>query len=493
MARLLVVGGGTAGWMAAALLAKHLGPQGLKVSLVESPDIGIIGVGEGSTPQLRHLFAQLGIPESEWMPTCDATYKLGIRFHQWASAGKPSSYFHPFPATLDKQSAKPFLLSAFERRQGLPVEAHPDDWFLNTELAQHPFSPTSDDVQYGYHFDAYQVGAVLGRRACALGVEHIQARVVGVDRAESGDVRAVRLEDGRELEADFFIDSTGFAGVLIEQSLGIGFDSFADNLFNDAAVVMPTQHRAPYACQTDACALSAGWRWSIPLQSRIGNGYVYSSSYMSAAEAEQELRIALGVNDDDVPVRHLKMRVGQRQSHWANNCLAVGLAQGFIEPLEATALHLVQSTVEDFIDCWTEGAFAISRRAHFNDTVRARFEGIRDYIVCHYQASDRSDTPYWQDCQNNTVRSDNLNAVLDAWRRREDITPVLLARGMDAYYSTLSWHCLLAGYGVYPPVDQHSVTHERQAEDRLREVRQLIARAVQARAPMGSDAAYSAL
>lgn len=497
----LIVGGGTAGWMAACLLAKALTQKGVAIRLVESPEIGIVGVGEGSTPQLRAFFDQLGVPESDWMPACDATYKLGIRFNQWSDNPHYSSYFHPFPSALDAATAKSFLLSVFERRQGLPVAAHPDDWFLNTALVAEGKDHTAADVdvQYGYHFDAYKVGAYLARVAESLGVEHITGRVVSVDRTTDGDLRAVRLEDGRELEADFFVDSTGFSGLLIQKTLQVPFTAFDDNLFNDSAVVMPTPNQSPFRAQTVSTAMSCGWRWQIPLQSRIGNGYVYSSQYLDADAAETEFRSSLNMLDSEVEARHLKMRVGQLSQHWSHNCLAVGLAQGFIEPLEATALHLVQSTVELFIELLeqqhatvvapnSESSSSDARidftnvtdgtRNQFNKTICQRFEGVRDYIVCHYQVNRRADSAYWRDNANNKIRSDNLSAVLDAWYRRQDLTPVLIERDMSQYYSSVSWHCLLAGYGVYPDVDQSSPEHERVAQQRLSHVRGVIRRSL---------------
>jgi len=485
----LIVGGGTAGWMAACLMARAWCQVGVKIKLVESPDIGIIGVGEGSTPQLKMFFDALGIAEADWMPACDATYKLGIRFNHWSSDPAYSSYFHPFPADLDADTAKPFLLTAYERRQGLPLAVHPDEWFLNSALAAAGLSPANSELsgyQYGYHFDAYKVGQYLSAFAAKLGVEHISAKVVSVNQYENGNLASVQLDDGREIAADFFIDSTGFDGLLIQKTLNSPFISFADNLFNDSAVVLPTPLGDWVAAQTDATAMSCGWRWQIPLTTRYGNGYVYSSHYLDAEGAENELRSSLDMLESEVAARHLKMRVGQLQQHWSHNCLAVGLAQGFIEPLEATALHLVQTTVELFIETVAArglidgvlGRLEEDARDQFNQTIRGRFEGVRDYIVCHYQVSSRDDSDYWRDNARNAVRSENLQAVMDAWYLRQDVTPVLLARDMSQYYSAISWHCLLAGYGVFPPADQASAAHQHEARHRAHYVQQVIQRAV---------------
>ena len=213
---------------------------------------------------------------------------------------------------------------------------------------------------------------------------------------------------------------------------------------------MPTPQGESPNCQTISTAMRHGWAWDIPLTSRVGNGYVYSSRYCSADEAESELRDKLGLLDSDVEARHLRMKVGQVEQHWARNCVAVGLAQGFIEPLEATALHIVQETVESFILHYTRGGFTAAERDEFNAAIRARFEGVRNYIVCHYRANSRGDTDYWRDNATNENLSDSLRGILQAWLNREDLTVEIQRQDISQYYNTISWHCLLSGYGVFP-------------------------------------------
>jgi tryptophan 6-halogenase len=455
-ARIIILGGGTAGWMAASLFAKAWGALGTKVTLVESPEVGIIGVGEGSTPQLRAFFQTLGLSEADWMPKCNATYKNGITFRGWSERPGFGSYYHPFATELDVHSLGGFTYNTRARRTGRDVWAHPDRFFLPAFLSSKRLGPIAAenfpfDVTYGYHFDAYLVGATLREHAKTLGVEHLERHIAEVLVGEDGEVTALLTKDGDRITGDFFIDCSGFRGRIIQEALGEPFVSFADNLFNDSAVVMPTPADVggtnPH---TSATALSAGWAWDIPLTNRTGNGYVYASGYIDKDEAETELRRHLGLLDSDVEARQLDMKVGRVERSWVGNCLAVGLSQGFIEPLEATALHIVQATVEGFIGAAEQGGFSPVERDAFNHRIAARYEGIRDYIVCHYRVNRRSDTQYWRDNATNQHLSDNLKAVLTSWFRGEDLGATIAELGIGKYYSSLSWHCLLAGYGTFP-------------------------------------------
>lgn len=453
--RVVILGGGSAGWITACLLHKEWGHRGGTVTLVESPEIGIVGVGEGSTPQLKALFNHLGIAESEWMPACDATYKLGIRFTGWSERPGFESYFHPFPGPVDLHTEPGFFRNCLLARRGFDVPAHPDGWFLATKLADEhkrpqpapsfPFGPS-----YGYHFDAYKLGAFLREWAMPRGVVHLQRKVIEIARHANGDVAALICEGGERIAGDVFVDCSGFAGVIAQRALGAKFLSFAGNLFNDCAVVMPTPHTASFKPQTDSIAMRAGWRWSIPLTSRIGNGYVYSSRHISDGEAEAELRAAIGMTSSDQPARFLKMRVGRVETSWTANCLSAGLAQGFIEPLEATALHIVVATALEFVRAYEGGGFTDRNRDAFNATAAERYEGIRDYIVAHYRMSQRTDAPYWRENAATTELSDRFKAMMTTWFTQQDIAAANLEAYGDPPYSAMSWHALFAGYGTFP-------------------------------------------
>ncbi len=454
--RIVVLGGGTAGWMAASLLHHAWGSQGARVTVVESPEIGIIGVGEGSTPQLKAFFDRIGLAEADWMPRANATYKTGIRFEGWSRRAGFAQYFHPFATALDVHTQADFFANAAARRGGADVVALPDRFYLPAWLAAKRRAPQAPvnfpfDVSYGYHFDAHLVGAVLRDHAVARGVTHLERRIERVALAENGDVRALLTDDGGEIAGDLFVDCSGFRALIIQQALGVPFRSFGENLFNDSAVVMPTA-RAPgsIAPCTVATAMTSGWRWHIPLTTRTGNGYVYAARYQSADEAETELRAALGLLDSETPARHLKMKVGRVEQSWARNCLAVGLSQGFLEPLEATALHIVQATVEGFVRAYQGGEFTPQRRDHFNTQIAQRYEGIRDYIVGHYRLNQRADPGYWRDNASNQALSDSLKSLFTCWFTGGDMVAEIERQKIGSYYAPLSWHCLFAGYGTFP-------------------------------------------
>jgi flavin-dependent dehydrogenase len=462
--RFVILGGGTAGWMTACLLAQRW-PQA-EVCVVESPEIGIIGVGEGSTPQLRAFFHTLGLAEADWMPRCNATYKNGIRFNGWSERPGFESYFHPFATEVDFHSLNGFTYNTRARRTGRDVWAHPDRFFLSAYLSQKKLGPIPAenfpfDVGYGYHFDAYLVGAMLRDHAATLGVQHLERHVANVEIDQAGQVTALTTKDGDAIAGDFFIDCSGFRGSIIQEALGERFISFKDNLFNDSAVVMPTpadpNGTNPH---TSATALSAGWAWEIPLTNRTGNGYVYASSYLDKDAAETELRAHLGLIDSEVSARHLTMKVGRVERSWIGNCLAVGLSQGFVEPLEATALHVVQATVEGFMAAVDAGGFSAAGREEFNQSIAARIEGIRDYIVCHYRLNQRTGTQYWRDNAENPNLSDTLKAVMTSWFRGEDLSGTIAQLNIGKYYGSLSWHCLLAGYGTFPDDNKMNMPSE---------------------------------
>lgn len=452
---IVIVGGGTAGWMAANLMAMHWAHLGFTISLLESPQIGIIGVGEGSTPQLKSFMDALGIAESEWMPPCNATYKAGISFRNWSSVPGFTQYFHPFPAQPDDYTAPAFFHNSFVRRKGIDVEGHPDHFFLASYLAKQKLAPVANEnfpfeIGYGYHFDSTLLGKFLSAKAVARGVVHKEATVTRVNLNEQGDIASVTTDTGEKIEADIFVDCSGFSGLLIQKALAVPFKPFGENLFNTSAVVMPTSIGETIESQTTSTALKCGWAWAIPLTSRIGNGYVYSSHFCSKDEAETELRTHLGLLDSDVQARHLQMNVGRIEQHWAKNCVAVGLSQGFIEPLEATALHLVQETIQGFIEQYEAGNFTAKNRAEFNASINRRFEAIRDYIVCHYRVNSCTDSQYWLENARNEKLSDSLRSILMVWVGGKNLTEELERQQITGYYPSASWHCLLAGYGIYP-------------------------------------------
>jgi glycine/D-amino acid oxidase-like deaminating enzyme len=457
--RVVVVGGGTAGWMTALLLASTKYGARLEVTVLESPAVGIIGVGEGSTPWLRGFFDGLGIEEAEWMPACNATYKSGITFDGWSTKPGCERYFHPFASMLDNMTMPQFVHNVHARLQGADVHAHPDRFFISAALARRGLAPRPQpsfpfDVWYGYHFDATLLGQYLHHKALERGVRHLPRHMTHASLDGTGDIAALHLEGGETLAADFFVDCSGFAALLIGRTLGTPFLPFAENLFNDAAVALPTALEGPLISQTISTALRHGWAWKIPLTSRRGNGYVYSSAFCSADQAETELRAHLGLLDADTPARHLKMRVGRHAQQWNRNCVAVGLAQGFIEPLEATALLFVQRTAQRLVDALESGDLGETTRRQFNDAVGQQFENTRDYIVAHYKTNSRTDTDYWRANAANTRLSPALEQLLRTWLTSRNIVPGLTKGTFGGGYPIVSWYALLAGMGILPQADE---------------------------------------
>jgi len=479
--RFVILGGGSAGWIAANALVAEWGEKGVDITLVESATIGTVGVGEGSTPRLKIFFDAIGVEESEWMPRCNATYKNGISFAAWSEKPDFERYFHPFPTQVDQHTSSAFYYNSYLRRQGADVAAHPDPFFLSAYLAENKLGPKAAHhfpflVEYGYHFDANLLGAFLKEKAQGRGVKHCLTNIVEVKQNEQGDIDSLVSESGDVIEGDIFIDCSGFAAKLIQQTLNVPFIEYGENLFNDAAVVLPTPQGKQISSQTVSTALSNGWAWEIPLTNRVGNGYVYSGKYCSADQAETELRAHLGLLESDIEARHLKMKVGRVEKHWYKNCLAVGLSQGFIEPLEATALNLVCNTVYDFMQTYEQDGFTDKGQDAFNQRVNGGYETIRDYIVAHYILNSRTDTEYWRDNGQNTHISPSLETLLECWMKGQDLSQEIERQKIHTSYSALSWYCLFGGYGIYPDPSRLRPPNEKEDRFKLEKINEFIAR-----------------
>lgn len=458
----LIVGGGTAGWMT-ALYMRHKLPKSVNISLVESSDIGIIGVGEGSTPYMKNFFDELGIAESEWMASTDATFKSGIRFDNWCGEQQYSSYFHPFFNEFDIQPAEMFFYNSGLKRRGYQANAKPDHYFTASYIADQyrnpkPVNNTQKHVDYGYHFDSVKLARFLREKAIANGVQHIVANISHAQLKDSGDIGHVETDEGEALQADFFIDCTGFRSLLAQDALSQPFHSYKDWLFNDAAVAIqtPIDKNIGFKAQTTSKALSCGWMWQIPLTSRWGNGYVYSSQYLSPEDAEQELRQELGLDSAfEVKAKHLKMKVGRVENHWCRNCVAIGLSQGFIEPLEATALMLVQFAIQNLTVALTKCQESGKSPQQididaYNAEMNRLFEGVKDYITVHYLLNTRTDSQYWIDAREKTRVSQRVQTLLNAWDQGKDFEVALNSINDQLVYLRPSWYCILSGMGRHP-------------------------------------------
>jgi len=478
---IVIVGGGSAGWMTALLFARSLIERGVTITVLESPSVPIIGVGEGSTPWLRGFFDSLAIEEAEWMPACHATYKCGIAFEGWSTKPGFERYFHPFASMLDNLTMTQFVHNVEARVKGASLHAHPDRFFIAARLAAQRRAPKARDsfpfdIWHGYHFDAVLLGQFLQKKALERGVRYQSCHVTHATLDAQGNIASVSTREGETYAADLFVDCSGFAGLLIEKALHTPWVSFAENLFNDAAVALPTPIDEPIPCETVSTALKHGWAWKIPLTSRYGNGYVYSSRYCDAEQAERELRERLGLLDADVPARHLKMRIGRVTRHWNRNCLAVGLSQGFIEPLEATALLFIQQTAATFTEFLEKGDVSDAARERFNAIMNAHFEGIRDYIVTHYKTNTRTDTEYWRDNAANLNVSDDLKKLYSLWMTGKSIVPGVRQQLIGRGYPVFSWFSLMAGMGVFPDAADLRTPTAEEARYKMAEIDNLIAR-----------------
>jgi tryptophan 6-halogenase len=474
---ILIVGGGTAGWTAAAALARRLGGEA-QVTLVESRETRPIAVGEASLSVMQDFFAYLGIPEEDWMPRCEATYKLGIRFVDWTA----QAWDFPFYSASDEErlsrlGAPLDALSRFflARRRDEPSFPSFDRCFLLSHLfdaldARECPAVLADgeSLKYGYHFDTLRLGECLGQWSRDHGVRHLYDDVVGVHQDEAGHLRSVTTRSSGELMADLFVDCTGFASLLLGQALAEPFIPFTGSLLCDAAVVLsvplagPEERLSPF---TTVTALSSGWSWHIPLRHRHAHGYVYSSAFLSPAQAEEELRRHLAAlyagRGCGREARHLRFKTGRRRNAWVANCAGVGLSSGFIEPLEATAIGLIQYGAVALAEAVASGATP-ERIAAYNATLSRLYTGVLSFVTLHYCTAAREDSPFWRRNRNELELPPELQTYLGEWRRRGEITSF----ESGFVFGRWSWHCILNGMGCLP-------------EERAREAAEIEAGAVE--------------
>lgn len=463
---ILIVGGGTAGWMAANLFAHQWKSKGIKVSLIESDVIGTVGVGEGSTPFLKDFFENLGIPESQWMKEANATYKCGISFPGWSTHPGFDSYIHPFYSMIDSPDVPTFFEQADKRRCSEQAQAHPDHYFVTSKLIKKSLSPIlkqdqKNGLDYGYHFDAELLGRFLAKNAIATGVVHIKDKVTDIALDSEGNIASVNTVNSGIINADIFIDCSGFRGILIQGTLGEKLISYESYLLNNSAVAIqtPLDNMQKIPSETVSAALKYGWAWKIPLMNRFGNGYVYSSKYITPEQAEVELKEHLGISKGtEVKSLHLKWTPGRISNHWKKNCLALGLSQGFLEPLEAPMLNIIQQTCESFIACLEASNFSDHYLSAFNTSINQLIDGTRDYLQGHYKLNSRTDTQYWLDVRENQTISNELNQILTGWYEGRDFNQVLRENLKANPYQKTSWYCMLAGLGYFKKTDKISDT-----------------------------------
>jgi tryptophan halogenase len=457
-----IVGGGTAGWLAACYLQRTLADlYGTRIRLIESREIGIIGVGEATVPSLRNTLATIGLPEDALFREADATLKNGIRFVGWRQGGDAATdrFDHPFdfpPALVEAQQVYQRWLNAWH--SGATTVPMGDACNLQTALFDHLRSPKLLDsadyaapMAYAYHLDAVRLAQLLCRTATGRGVEHVIGDVVEGQRGPDG-IASLLLADGSRHTADLFVDCTGFRALLIGKTLGVPWNSFAEWLPCDRAVACPVAYDSPTSpirSYTTATAQGAGWIWDIGLQSRRGTGYVYASTHCSDDEAVATLRRYHGNDRALAEPRLLRMRIGHQARAWEGNCLAIGLAGGFIEPLESTGIYLVEHVLERFVAQLGVPRDAAQRRLEFNRHVADTYGHLRDFIVAHYALSRRRDTDFWRAVTDPATLAPGLADLLATWRSR--IPEEADLEGRRSLFGRNSWFCILAGQHHVPP------------------------------------------
>lgn len=446
--RIVIAGGGTAGWMTAAAISKLAG-SAFSVTLVESDEIGTVGVGEATIPAIRDFNAALGLDEAEFVAATGATYKLGIGFEGW---GAPDdAYVHAFGSVGRGVGVLPFhhvWLRANAQRLAKPL----GHYLLNTlAIAGNRFShfnPPADSplpaLPYAFHFDAGLYARFLRGKAEGWGVDRQEGKIVGVERdGDSGDIATLILDDGRRIDGDLFVDCSGFRGLLIEGELGSGFEDWKEWLRCDRAVAVPCVSVSPLVPYTRSIARRAGWQWRIPLQHRIGNGHVFCSDHIS----EDEATATLLANLDGEPLaepRTLRFTTGKRKRCWIGNTVAVGLAAGFIEPLESTSIHMIQTAVTRLIDLLPAGRVTDAERDEYNQRTDFEMSRIRDFIILHYHANQRVGELFWDGVRDMTV-PDSLQHKLDLFRDSARLMP-----DMSELFDARGWIQVLIGQNVIP-------------------------------------------
>ena len=446
--RIVIVGGGTAGWMTAAVLAR-LTAAGTSVTLVESEEIGTVGVGEATIPSLVDFNRLLGIDEDEFVRATGATFKLGIEFVDWGRKGE--RYMHPFGTFgRDVQGIKFHQLWQRQARAGDAGSLH--DYCLTSVAARlNRFTRPSGDpaavlssLRYAFHFDAALYARFLRGLAERGGVTRVEGRISHVDLAPGdGFIRAVELADGRRIEGDLFVDCSGFRSLLLGEALRVPFTSWQHWLPCDRALAVPSESTAPLTPYTRATAGEAGWRWRIPLQHRTGNGHVYASAFLSDDAAADALIAGL----DGAPtadLRPLRFTAGVRERLWERNCVAIGLSAGFLEPLESTSIHLIQSGITRLMSLFPDSGHPAASRDAYNRQLLAEYEQVRDFIILHYHATDRDDSAFWRHCRD-TAPPDTLAHKLALWRERGRVMPEA-----GSLFTDDSWIAVLTGQAGQP-------------------------------------------
>ena len=454
--KVVIAGGGTAGWMAAAMVSKLLGKV-VDVTLVESDQIGTVGVGEATIPPLIIFHRQLDIKEQDFMAATQATFKLGISFESWRDVNE--DYIHSFGITgRDHWSAgfQHFWLKDRERGSEVPF----GDYCLELIAAQqNKFAHLpKQGLNYAFHIDATLYAKFLRKFSEKLGCKRLEGKIVSVNtRSDDGHIESLTLDSGKQIEGDLFIDCTGFRGLLIEQTFHTGYEDWSHWLPCDSAVAVQTEALTDAIPYTRSIAHESGWQWRIPLQHRVGNGLVYCSRYLGDENATELLANKIEGKRLTEP-RVIKFRPGQRREHWNKNCVALGLASGFIEPLESTSIHLIQRGITRLMRMFPSNGIQQSDIDEFNRQTRTEIEHIRDFIILHYKVTNRQDSPFWRHCRSMPI-PDSLAHRIELFRETGRVF-----KEPGELFAENSWIQVMLGQGLIPD-NYHQVVNVMNDEE----------------------------
>jgi tryptophan 7-halogenase len=470
-----IVGGGTAGWMTAVSLAKFFKAAQVRVRLIESEQIGIIGVGEATIPPIMHFIRAAGIDENDFIKKTQSTFKLGIEFKDWTRIGH--SYLHPFGQTGFDLGPVPFSaywLKAFRAGKASRLEEHSLEataayagkFMRPVKAANSPL----ERITYALHFDASLFARYLRGIAEAGGVVRTEGKVksVALD-PQNGFIRSLMLESGEEVESDLYIDCSGFRGLLIEGALQTGYEHWNHWLPCDRAVAVPCERTGPLSPYTRTTAKSGGWQWRIPLQHRIGNGYVYSSNFLSESQAQDELLSSIEGKALAEPLK-LQFATGRRKRFWNKNCVAIGLSSGFLEPLESTSIHFIQRSIALLVTYFPDRDFNPADIDRYNKTIAAEYERVRDFLLLHYSMTERDDAEIWRYCRN-VAKPDSLKERIDLFRSFGR-----LLREDNELFPMQSWLYVMIGQNIMPQSDDPlvNILDSTQVIDNLNNIRKVI-------------------
>jgi len=456
---IVIVGGGTSGWLSAVMLNRVLSTvlgKSCNITLIESSDIGTIGVGEATVPTIKNTFHLCNINENDWMVKCNASFKMAIKFINWSGTTRNDIYWHPF-GKLPNAAGIPLSHHWLKRKLLMDVNNFDYSCFSAISCCDDKKSPKIGDeqsyegkFQYAYHLDAGLLANYLKQLGKNRGVRHVIDNVLDVVLDRSGYISHLRTENNGDLYGDLFIDCSGFRGVLINKALKQPFVSFSDALFCDSAIAIPipTEDQKyginPY---TTATALSSGWVWNTPLFGRSGNGYVYSSAFISREDAEKEFRQYLGEKSHNIEARHIKMRVGRTMNAWVKNCVSIGLSSGFIEPLESTGIWFVEIGLYNLLLNFPDRLFNASIIENYNRIMKKYYEQVRDFIILHYCTTQREDTRFWRENKYHPAIPDTLKSKLELW---SSMLPGHEQLDDPGFFKDLSYVSILSGMGRLP-------------------------------------------